>query len=56
MSAIDPALMALLICPITRGPLLHDALTDELVSEQARLAFPIRDGVPVMVVEAARTF
>jgi uncharacterized protein YbaR (Trm112 family) len=56
MSAIDPALMALLICPITRGPLRHDALTGELVSEQARLAFPIRDGVPVMAVEAARTF
>jgi uncharacterized protein YbaR (Trm112 family) len=53
---LDSALMALLVCPVTRGPLRHDALTGELVSEQARLAFPIRDGVPVMVVEAARTF
>lgn len=52
---IDPVLLALLACPVTRGPLRHDAAANELVSDQAGLAFPIRDGVPVMLVEAART-
>lgn len=51
---IDPALLARLVCPVTRGPLRHDAAANELVSDQAGLAFPIRDGVPVMLVEAAR--
>jgi uncharacterized protein YbaR (Trm112 family) len=51
---IDPALLAVLVCPVTRGPLVHDAATGELISEQAGLAFPIRDGVPVLLIEAAR--
>lgn len=55
MSEVDPALVALLVCPVTRGPLRYDAAANELVSEQARLAFPIRDGVPVMLVEEARS-
>ncbi|MDB5686959.1 MAG: hypothetical protein JWR77_1548 [Rhizorhabdus sp.] len=54
MKAIDPDLLAVLVCPVTRGPLAYDAAADELVSEQAGLAFPIREGVPVMLVEAAR--
>jgi uncharacterized protein YbaR (Trm112 family) len=52
--AIDPAVLAVLICPMTRGPLVHDAAAGELVSEQAGLAYPIRDGVLVLLVEAAR--
>lgn len=51
---IDPALLAILVCPVTRTPLRHDPETGELVSDTAGLAYPIRDGVPVMLVEAAR--
>ena len=43
-----------LVCPVTRGPLEHDPTREELVSRQAGLAFPIREGVPVLIVEAAR--
>jgi len=53
MSA-DPELLALLVCPVTRTPLRHDEAAGELVSEAAGLAYPIRDGVPVMLVEEAR--
>ena len=52
--ALDPAMLAVLVCPVTRGPLRYDDAAGELISEQAGLAFPIRDGVPVMLVEAAR--
>jgi uncharacterized protein YbaR (Trm112 family) len=51
---VDPELLALLVCPITRMPLRHDEERQELVSEAAGLAFPIREGVPVMLVEQAR--
>ncbi len=51
---IDPWLLSILVCPVTRTPLRHDAAADELVSEAAGLAFPICDGVPVLLVEAAR--
>ncbi|WP_082457136.1 MULTISPECIES: Trm112 family protein [unclassified Sphingomonas] len=51
---IDPWLLSILVCPVTRTPLRHDAAAGELVSEAAGLAFPIRDGVPVLLVEAAR--
>lgn len=50
----DPALLAKLVCPITRTPLRLDADAPELVSDAAGLAFPIRDGLPVMLAEAAR--
>lgn len=50
----DEALLDLLVCPVTRTPLRYDAEAQELVSEQARLAYPIRNGVPVMLVEKAR--
>lgn len=53
-SSFDPALLATLVCPLTRGPLRHDADAGELVSEDAQLAYPIRDGVPVLIVEEAR--
>ena len=51
---LDPALLAKLVCPITRTALRYDAKARELVSEAAGLAYPIRDGVPVMLVEEAR--
>ena len=52
--SIDPALLEKLVCPVTRTRLHHDANTDELISDEAGLAYPIRDGVPVMLVEEAR--
>ncbi|MGT2514603.1 Trm112 family protein [Sphingomonas panni] len=52
--SVDPWLLSILVCPVTRTPLRHDAAAGELISEAASLAFPIRDGVPVMLVEAAR--
>ncbi|WP_129793485.1 Trm112 family protein [Sphingosinicella sp. CPCC 101087] len=51
---IDPRLLDKLICPVTRTPLRYDAAAQELVSEAAGLAFPVRDGMPVMLVEEAR--
>jgi len=54
MTTIDPWLLERLVCPVTRTPLRHDAVRDELVSDAAGLAYPIRDGVPVMLVEEAR--
>mgnify|MGYP000533558507 CR=1 FL=1 len=48
------ALLAKLVCPLTRTPLPYDAEADELVSDAAGLAFPIRDGIPILLVEAAR--
>jgi len=52
---VDPKLLELLVCPLTRGPLRYDAERQELVSEEARLAYPIRDGIPIMLVDEART-
>jgi uncharacterized protein len=55
MSAtLDPYLLAKLVCPVTRAPLRWDAGRSELVSEAAGLAYPVRDGVPVLVVREAR--
>lgn len=54
MTPVDPELLKILVCPVTRGPLRYDEAAQELISEQAGLAFPIRDGVPVMLVEEAR--
>ena len=51
---IDPWLLARLVCPATRTPLRYDEAAQELISDAARLAYPIRDGVPVMLVEEAR--
>lgn len=51
---VDPRLLEILVCPVTRGPLVYDREAQELVSRKARLAYPIRDGVPVMLPEEAR--
>jgi len=51
---LDPELLAILVCPLTRQPLRYDEARQELVSEAAGLAYPIRDGVPVMLVDEAR--
>ncbi len=51
---VDPRLLERLVCPVTRGPLVFDRERCELVSKQARLAFPIRDGLPVMLESEAR--
>ena len=51
---IDPHLLELLVCPITRARLEYDAETQELVSRAAKLAFPIRDGIPIMLADEAR--
>lgn len=53
-SPIDPWLLERLVCPATRTPLRYDAARGELVSDEAGLAYPVRDGVPVLLVEAAR--
>lgn len=53
-SRVDPRLLELLVCPLTKGRLVYDAEANELVSEKARLAYPIRDGVPIMLVSEAR--
>ncbi|WP_217352755.1 Trm112 family protein [Sphingomonas sp. ID1715] len=51
---IDPRLLEILVCPVTRTPLSYDEARQELVSAAAGLAYPIRDGVPVMLVDEAR--
>ncbi len=54
-AGVDPKLLEILVCPLTKGPLRYDREAQELVSEQARLAYPIRDGIPIMLVDEART-
>jgi uncharacterized protein YbaR (Trm112 family) len=54
--ALDPKLLAMLVCPMTRTPLRLDAARKELVSDKAGLAYPIRDGVPILLIEEAREF
>ena len=56
MTTIDPALLAILVCPMTRVPLRFDEAAQELVADRAGLAYPIRDGVPILLIEAAREF
>lgn len=51
---MDPKLLELLVCPITKGPLTYDKQAQELVSKSARLAYPVRDGIPIMLVSEAR--
>ena len=52
---IDPRLLEILVCPLTKGPLRYDREAQELISEEAGLAYPIRDGIPIMLVDEART-
>jgi uncharacterized protein YbaR (Trm112 family) len=51
---IDPRLLEVLVCPVTQGALTYDRKAQELISKSARLAYPIRDGVPLMLPEEAR--
>jgi uncharacterized protein YbaR (Trm112 family) len=53
-NTVDPKLLEILVCPMTRGPLEFDAAKQELVSRSAKLAYPIRDGIPIMLPEEAR--
>ncbi len=53
-SAVDPKLLEILVCPVTKGPLEYDAEKQELISRSAKLAYPIRDGIPIMLPEEAR--
>ena len=52
---VDPQLLELLVCPLTKGRLSYDRERNELVSKLARLAYPIRDGVPIMLISEARS-
>ena len=52
--AVDPKLLEILVCPVTKGPLRYDRERGELVSERAGLAYPIRDGIPIMLPDEAR--
>ncbi len=54
MSKLDPKLLEILVCPLSKGRLRYDEQKQELISEQAKLAFPIREGIPIMLVEEAR--
>ncbi|MCG8621592.1 MAG: Trm112 family protein [Proteobacteria bacterium] len=51
---IDPLLLEVLVCPVCHGPLVYDRKNNELISKQAKLAYPIRDGVPIMLPDSAR--
>jgi uncharacterized protein YbaR (Trm112 family) len=53
-SGVDPKLLEILVCPATHGPLEYDATNNELISRKAGLAYPIRDGIPIMLVSEAR--
>ena len=52
--SVDPKLLEILVCPVTKGPLVYDKDRQELISKSARLAYPIRDGIPVMLEDEAR--
>lgn len=52
--AVDPKLLEILVCPVTRGPLEYDRDSAELISKSAGLAYPIREGVPIMLADEAR--
>ena len=54
MTKVDPKLLEILVCPLTKTPLIYDREAGELISKKAGLAFPIRDGIPIMLVEEAR--
>jgi uncharacterized protein len=51
---VDPKLLEILVCPVTKGPLRYDEAAQELISEEAGLAYPIRDGIPIMLADEAR--
>ena len=51
---VDPKLLELLVCPLTKSTLRYDAAANELISDQAQLAYPVRDGIPIMIPDEAR--
>jgi uncharacterized protein YbaR (Trm112 family) len=51
---VDPKLLEILVCPLTKAPLRYDREAQELISEEAGLAYPIRDGIPIMLIDEAR--
>jgi uncharacterized protein YbaR (Trm112 family) len=51
---VDPRLLEILVCPLTKGPLTYDRAANELISVKAGLAYPIRDGIPIMLADEAR--
>jgi uncharacterized protein YbaR (Trm112 family) len=53
-AGVDPKLLEILVCPLTKGPLRYDRERQELISERAGLAYPIRDGIPIMLIDEAR--
>ena len=53
-AGVDPKLLEILVCPVTKEPLVYDAAAQELISEIAKLAYPIRDGIPIMLPDEAR--
>ena len=53
-SAVDPKLLEILVCPVSHGPLRYDRENQELISETAGLAYPVRDGIPIMLADEAR--
>ncbi len=54
-NSVDPKLLEILVCPLTKAPLRYDREAQELISDQARLAYPIREGIPIMLVDEARS-
>jgi len=54
MQTVDKRLLEILVCPVTKGVLRYDAEKQELISDRAKLAYPIRDGIPIMLAEEAR--
>ncbi len=53
-AGVDPKLLEILVCPLTKGPLRYDRDAQELISDKAGLAYPIRDGIPIMLPDEAR--
>ncbi|MEM9468655.1 MAG: Trm112 family protein [Pseudomonadota bacterium] len=52
--SVDPKLLEILVCPLTKVPLRYEDKAGELISDQAKLAYPIRDGIPIMLIDEAR--
>ena len=54
MTQIDSKLLEILVCPLTKSPLRYDSDANELISDQAKLAYPIRNAIPIMLIDEAR--